>query len=52
MELIILASDFLAKPISKALNNCITIDTTLCITFAEKAKVATVVLIDKEIDDK
>ena len=40
MKLIILASDFLSKPISKALNNCI----TSC-TFPENAKVATVVLV-------
>ena len=52
MELIILASDVLSKPISKTFNNCVNIRTTLCITFAEKAKVATVVLIDKETDDK
>ena len=47
MKLIILASDFLSKPISKALNNCI----TSC-TFPENAKVATVVPIDKKTDDK
>ena len=47
IKLIILASDFLSKPISKALNNCI----TSC-TFPENAKVATVVPIDKKTDDK
>ena len=47
MKLIILASDFLSKPISKALNNCI----TSC-TFPENAKVAPVVPIDKKTDDK
>ena len=47
MKLIILVSDFLSKPISKALNNGI----TLC-TFPQNAKVATVVLIDKKTDDK
>ena len=47
MKLIILASDFLSKPISKALNNCI----TPC-TFPENAKVATVVPVDKKTDDK
>ena len=47
MELIILESDFLSKPISKALNNCI----TSC-TFPENAKVATVVPIDKKTDNK
>ena len=47
MKLIILASDFLSKPISKALNNCI----NSC-TFPENAKVATVVPIDKKTDDK
>ena len=47
MKLIILASDFLSKPISKALNNCI----TSC-TFPENAKVSTVVPIDKKTDDK
>ena len=47
MKLIILASDFLSKPISKSLNNCI----TSC-TFPENAKVATVVPIDKKTDDK
>ena len=47
MKRIILASFFLSKPISKALNNCI----TSC-TFPENAKVATVVPIDKKTDDK
>ena len=47
MKLTILASDFLSKPISKALNNCI----TSC-TFPENAKVATVVPIYKKTDDK
>ena len=47
MELIILASDFLSKPISKALNNCI----NSC-TYLENAKVVTVVPIDKKTDDK
>ena len=47
MNLTILASDFLSKPVSKALNNCI----TAC-TFPENAKVATVVLIDRKTDDK
>ena len=46
-KLIILASDFLSKPISKALNNCITSR-----TFPKNAKVATVVPIDKKTDDK
>ena len=40
MKLVILVSDFLSKPISKALNNCI----TSC-TFPENAKVATVALV-------
>ena len=44
MKLIILASDFLSKPISKTWNNCI----TSC-TFPENAKVATVVPIDKKL---
>ena len=47
MKLIILASDFLSKPTSKALNNCIT-----SYTFPENAKVATVVPINKKTDDK
>ena len=47
MKLITLASDFLSKLISKALNNCI----TSC-TFKENANVATVVPIDKKTDDK
>ena len=47
MKLIILASDFLSKPISKALNNCI----TSC-TFPENAKVVTIVPIDKKTDNK
>ena len=47
MKLIILASDFLLKPVSKALSNCI----TSCI-FPENTKVATAVLIDKKTDDK
>ena len=47
MKLIILASDFLSKPISKALNNCI----TSC-TFPENAKVATAVPTDEKTDDK
>ena len=47
MKLIILASDFLSKPISKALNNCI----TSC-TFPENAKVATIVPIGNKTDDK
>ena len=42
-----LASDFLSKPFSKALNNFI----TSC-TFPENAKVVTVVPIDKKTDDK
>ena len=42
-----MASDFLSKPISKALNNCITSR-----TFPKNAKVATVVPIDKKTDDK
>ena len=45
MKLIILASDFVSKPIAKALKNCIT-----SITFPENTKVATVVLIDKKTD--
>ena len=45
MKLIILSSDFLSKPTSKALNNYI----TSC-TFPENAKVATVVLIDQKTD--
>ena len=47
MKLIILASDFLWKPISKALNNCF-----ISRTFPENAKVATVVPIDKKTDHK
>ena len=47
MKLIILTSDFLSKPISKALNNCIT-----SYTFTENAKFATVVPINKKTDDK
>ena len=47
MKLITLASDFLSKPILKALNNFI----SSC-TFPENAKVATVVPIDKKTDDK
>ena len=47
MKLIILASDFLSKPISKALNSCI----TSC-AFPENAKVTTVVPVDKKTDDK
>ena len=47
MKLIILASDFLSKPISKALNNFI-----ISRTFPENAKVATVVPTDKKTDDK
>ena len=43
----ILASDLLSKPISKALNNCVTSR-----TFPEDAKFATVVPIDKKIDDE
>ena len=46
MKLIILASDFLSRPISKALNNYM----TSC-TFPENAKFATVVPIDKKNDD-
>ena len=46
-KLIILTSDFLSKPISKALKNCITSR-----TFPKNAKVATVVPIDKKTDDK
>ena len=46
MKLVILASDFLSKPISKALNNYITL-----YTFPESAKVATVIPIDKKTDD-
>ena len=47
VKLLILASDFLSKPISKALNNCIN-----SFTFPEDAKVVTVVPIDKKTDDK
>ena len=47
MKFIILASDFLSKPISKVLNNCV----TSC-TFPENAKVATIVPIDKKTDGK
>ena len=47
MKRIILASHFLSKRISKALNNCI----SSC-TFPENAKVATVVPVDKKTDDK
>ena len=47
MKRIILASDFLLKPISKAFNNCI----NSC-TFPENAKAATVVPIDKKTDNK
>ena len=47
MKLIILAPNFLSKPISKALNNCI----PSCI-FPENANVATVVPINKKTDDK
>ena len=47
MKLILLGSDFLSKPISKTLNNCI----TSC-TFPENAKVATVVMNYKKTDDK
>ena len=42
-----MAFDFLSKPISKALNNCITSR-----TFPKNAKVATVVPVDKKTDDK
>ena len=45
MKLFILASDFLSKPISKALNNCIT-----SYTFPENTKIATVVTINKKTD--
>ena len=44
---IVVASDFLSKPISKAFNNCITSR-----TFPENANVATVVSTDKKTDDK
>ena len=47
MKLIILAFDFLSKPISKALN----ISINSC-TFPENVTVATVVPIDKKTDDK
>ena len=47
MKLIILASNFVSKLLSKALNNCI----SSC-TFPENANVATVVPIDKKTDDK
>ena len=47
MKLVILASDFLSKPISKALNTCI-----ISRTFPKNAKVATVVPIDMKTDDK
>ena len=47
MQLIVLASDFVSKPTSKAFNNCI----TSC-TFPENAKVAIVVPIDKKTDGK
>ena len=47
MQLIVLASDFVSKPTSKAFNNCI----TSC-TFPENVKVATVVPIDKKTDGK
>ena len=47
MKLIFLASDFLSKPTSKALNNCIT-----SYTFPENTKIATVVTINKKTDDK
>ena len=47
MKLIILASDFLSKPVSKVLNNCI-----ISCTFPENAKVDTAVPIDKKTDDK
>ena len=47
MRLIILASDFLSKPVSKAFINC----TTSC-TFPEYTKVAIVVPIDKKTDGK
>ena len=44
---LILTSDFLSKPVSKVLNNCI----SSC-TFPENAKAATVVPIDQKTDDK
>ena len=47
IKLIILASDFLSKPITKASNNCI-----ISCTFPENAKVVPVVPIDKKTDDK
>ena len=47
MKVIIFASDFLSKSISKALNNCI-----ISCTFPENAKVGTVVPIDKKTDDR
>ena len=47
IKLMILASDLLSKPISKALNNCVTSR-----TFPEDAKFATVVPTDKKIDDE
>ena len=47
MKLIILTSDFLSKPVSKVLNNCI----PSC-TFPENAKTATVVPIYQKTDDK
>ena len=47
IKLIILASDFLSKQISKALNNCITSH-----IFPGNAKVVTVVPIDNKTDDK
>ena len=42
-----LASEFLSKPLSIAMNNSIT-----SFTFPDRAKVATVVLIDKKIEGK
>ena len=47
MKLIILASDFLTKPILKTLDNCF----TSC-NFPKTAQVATVVPIDKKTDGK
>ena len=47
MKLIILTSDFLSKPVSKVLHNCI----PSC-TFLENTEAATVVPIDQKTDDK
>ena len=47
MKLIILTSDFLSKPVSKVLYNCV----PSC-TLPENTKAATVVPIDQKTDDK